>query len=683
MYRYIASIALLLLHIANVVFANDRQPAASVVVASPDEQVAIEVFLEDAGNDRSRAGYRVSFHDKVAVLPSRLGVELADGTTLGGDCAVEKVERRSFDETYNQFPGKRSRVRDHGVEAVISFRENTMPKRRWQFVARAYDDGVAFRYRFVKQKDDEKLELAAERTEFQLPGDPTTFAMMLPSFTTPHEEHYRRLRLSQLAADKLIGLPVLMELASVGWAAILEADLTDYAALYLTRAGDQRASLAAKLAPRPRQAKLAVRADLPHESPWRVMMIAADPRRFIESDLVLNLNKPNAIGDTSWIKPGKTTFPWWNGFYEENVPFRMGLNTDTAKYYIDSCAAAGIEFHSLDGLDNVAWYGGPIVPYQGADIVQGVAGLDLEEVIRHANSKGVRLRLWMNWKAAERHMDRAFPLYRRWGIQGVMVDFLDRDDQDISRFIHRLLKTAADNRLTVTIHNTKEPTGLERTYPNLLTTEGVRNLEFDKWDAAGISPTDDLMVPYTRMLAGPLDYHQGTLRGVPVAKFQARNAAPLVIGTPCHALASYVVYQNHLPMLADYPSAYRGHPALPFLVKCPVSWDDTRCLAGEPGEYVVVARRSGSNWYLGAMNGAQARELDLPLRFLAASRYRAEIFADDLEGTSPFRLVERVQEVTSADSLRIQLDAAGGYAAKLTLSLGDEPDRIRGIPIQE
>jgi alpha-glucosidase len=393
-------------------------------------------------------------------------------------------------------------------------------------------------------------------------------------------------------------------------------------------------------------------------------MIADKVERLVESDLVLNLNAPCAVGDTSWIHPGKTTFPWWNGFYETGVPFKMGLNTATAKYYIDFCAEAGIPYHSLDGLDNVAWYGGPIVPYEGADITRGIDGLDLREVLRYAASKGVKIRLWMHWKAAQTHMDRAFPLYRQWGVEGVMLDFMDRDDQEMVRFLRRALKAAADNRLTVTLHGVGEPTGLERTFPNLLTSEAVMNLEYDKWDALGVPPEHELTVPFTRMLAGPLDFHQGSLRGVPVDSFRPRNAAPLVMGTPCRMLASYVVLQNHLPMVADYPSAYRGHPALPVLVSIPTTWDDTRCLSGAVGEHVVIARRHGDDWWVGAMTDRKSREVTVPLDFLGAGRFRAESYRDDL--AAPSRMAVRKDVVTAGATLRATLAPAGGMLVHLS-----------------
>lgn len=582
---------------AGTIAAGDEPASTSrVVVTSPDDSVRVEVSLDGEGGQGPALRYSVSFRGRPVVLPSQLGIDLADGPPLGVGSIIEGVQRRSIDETYTQSPGKRRRVVNHCVEAVIALRERDAPARRWEVIVRAYDDGAAFRYRIPAQEGWTRLAVAGERTGFRLPDDAVAYALPLDSYTTSHEGRYRKTPAAAIPQRWLLGLPLLAELPGTGWVAVAEADLTDYAGLYLARNDGRDAGLAARLAPRPGEPQVAVRADLPHRSPWRVLMIGDKVERLVESDLVLNLNAPCAIADTSWIGPGKTTFPWWNGFHEENVPIKMGLNTETAKYYIDFCAEAGIPYHSLDGRDNVAWYGGPIVPYEGADITRGIEGLDLLEVLRYAKSRGVKIRLWMHWKAAEAHMERAFPLYHEWGVEGVMLDFMDRDDQEMVRFLRRALELAAANRLTVTLHGVGAPTGLERTYPNLLTSEAVLNQEYDKWDKLGVPPEHELTVPFTRMLAGPLDFHQGSLRGVPVGEFRPRNEAPLVMGTPCRMLASYVVLQNHLPMVADYPSAYRGHPATRVLAQIPATWDDTRCLAGAVGQYVVIARRHGGEW---------------------------------------------------------------------------------------
>ncbi len=641
-----------------------RDAPSSVAATSPDGRIRVEVALAGRGEGGPPPVYSISFRGRPVVLASRLGIDLAGGTALGRDSTIEQVRTQTINETYTQQPGKRSRVVNHCEETVVTLRERAEPARRWEVVLRAYDDGVAFRYRFPAQEGWERLAIAGERTQFRLPVAAVAYALPLDGYTTSHEARYQKKAVAEIPREWLLGLPMLAELPGAAWLAVAEANLTDYAGMYLAHDAGGDGVLACRLSPRPGEANVAVRAGLPHESPWRVFLIADKVERLVESDLVLNLNAPCALADTSWIRPGKTTFPWWNGFHEEKVPFEMGLNTATAKYYIDFCAEAGIPYHSLDGIKDTAWYGGPIVPYEGADITRGIEGLDLREVLRYAATKGVKIRLWMNWRAAEAHMERAFPLYREWGVEGVMLDFMDRDDQVMVNFLRRALETAAANRLTVTLHGVSAPTGLERTFPNLLTSEGVLNLEYDKWDQLGVPPEHELTVPFTRMLAGPLDFHQGSLRGVPVEAFRPRNEAPLVMGTPCRMLASYVVFQDHLPMVADYPSAYRGHPALPVLAAIPTTWDDTRCLAGKVGELAVIARRHGAEWWVGAMGGREPREVEVPLGFLGPGRFRAEIDRDDLVSAS--RIARRAENVAAGDVLRGSLAPAGGLLIHLS-----------------
>jgi alpha-glucosidase len=665
--------------------AEQAPPVASAV--SPDGRVRIELSIAGQGGNGGSPVYQVFFRDRQVVQPSKLGLVLADGSAFGCDTALESVRKRSINETYTQRPGKRSQVVDHCQEVVVRLREGTDPSRPWQITMRAYNEGVAVRYRIAERENagGKDIALAAEQTQFRLPAEALGHVLVLNGYKTPHEGRYQHVRIADIPPEKLIGLPLLAELPGIGWLAIMEANLSDYAGMYLAREEGQGGVLATRLSPWPDDPKVAVRATLPHDSPWRALMITDKLERLIESDLVLNLSAPCALADTAWIHPGKTTFPWWNGFFEASVPFPMGLNTETAKYYIDFCAEAKIPYHSLDGKDNTAWYGGPIVPYQGADITRGIKGLDLQEVLRYAASKGVRIRLWMHWQAAAAHMDRAFPLFHAWGVEGVMLDFMDRDDQEMVKFLHRAIETAARNKLTVTLHGVSAPTGLERTYPNLLTSESVMNLEYDKWDKKGVTPDHELTVVFTRMLAGPLDFHQGSLRGVPLERFQPRNEAPLVIGTPCRMLASYVVLQNHLPMVADYPSAYRGHPLLPVLAAIPTTWDDTRCLAGKVGELIVVARRWDSDWWVGAMGGRDEREVEVPLSFLAPGRYRLEIYRDDLK--SDHRFARATREGSPADVLRASLAPAGGLLIHITSSspsaFQDRPDPAQAVTALE
>ena len=637
------------------------EAAFPITAASPDGGVRIEFALRNMSDADNVPHYRVVFGNVEVVAPSRLGMDLEGGSSLGGSCEIVAVESRMIRDVFTQISGKRRNVVGHATETLVRLRETVAPKRTWEVVLRAYDDGAAFRYQFPKQDDWKTLAIAKERTEFRLPTEAKAFALPLNGFTTSYEQRYQTKVVKELPKDWLLGLPLLCELPKGEFVAITETNISEFAGMYLAPGGGR---LTATLSPLIDDPKIAVRAMLPHASPWRVVMLGDRVGRLVESDILLNLSEPCAIEDTSWIKTGKTTFPWWNGFYEEKVAFKPGLNTATAKHYIDFCAEAGIPYHSLDGVGNTAWYGGPITPWKGIAPMQGVEGLDVAEVLKHAKAKGVRIRLWMNWKAANAFMDKAFPLYREWGIEGIMLDFMDRDDQEMNRFIRKAVALAAENKLTVTLHGCPKPTGLERTYPNLLSHEGVMNLEYDKWDKIGITADHEVTVPFTRMLAGPLDFHQGSFRTVKPKDFKPRNDAPLVMGTPARTLASYVVYQNHLSMVADYPTAYRGHPATPVLAAIPTTWDDTKVLAAKVGESVVIARRSGTNWHIGAMTDDKARTLKVPLRFLGAEGYTVETWQDD--ATGEFGIARHTGKVTAGDQLTLTLDASGGVYVKLS-----------------
>ena len=638
--------------------------APPVSCRSPDGTLCIEFAVRPDGTADAVPHYRVRSGAADVVEWSRLGFDLAAGEQLGGPCEVVEVVTHSVRDEFAQFPGKRRAVVGVATETTVRLRETTPPNRRWEVVLRAYDDGVAFRYRFPAQKGWADLAIAAERTRFALPKGTRATALPLNGFTTSHEQRYQVKLAAEVPADWLLGLPLLLERPGGGWAAITEADVDEFAGMYLAPTAGAAGTLSARLSPLPREPKLAVKAALPHASPWRVVMVGDRAGRLIESDLVLNLSKPCAIPDTSWIKPGKTTFPWWNGYALDGVGFAPGQNTATHKHYLDFCAANGIEYHSLDGLDNVAWYGGTIVPYAGADPSKALPEIDLPEVVKYAKAKGVRLRFWMHWGAAEKHMAKAFPLYKAWGVEGVMLDFMDRDDQEMNRFLRKAVELAADNRLTITLHGVAPPTGLERTYPNLLNHEAVLNLEYNKWDERGCPPDHQVTVAFTRMLAGPLDFHQGSFRAVAPEAFKPRDKAPLVMGTPARTLSSYVVYQNHLPMVADSPSAYAGHPGLPVLVKIPTAWDDTRVAAESVGEFVAVARRHGEVWHVGAMTDRNARSVELPLAFLGPGKFAAELWLDDAR--AKHGLVRREVPATAADRLTVPLAASGGAYLKFT-----------------
>ncbi|HEX8201600.1 MAG TPA: glycoside hydrolase family 97 protein [Isosphaeraceae bacterium] len=637
-----------------------------LTLGSPDGRLRVTFRLGERGHPDFGVTYRGE-----PVATGTLGLEFAGSGPLREDLKVVGVRRQSRDETYAIPVGKASSARDRHYELIIALEEMAPPHRRLDLAFRAFDDGVAFRYVIPSQGPLTEFILADELTRLTFPGDPTAHALLLKNYTTPYENYYESLRVSAIGPKRLIGLPLLLvrEGGDSGrvWLAVTEANLTDYAGMYLSGIDGEPGTLAAKLSPLPRREDRAkVLGKAPHTSPWRALMIADDPGRLLESHLVFHLSDPPAIADTSWIKPGKTTFPWWNGYVLEGVDFEPGVNTATMKHYIDFCAEQGIPCHTLDGLD-IAWYGGPIHPKGPTDVTTAAPSIDLPEVLRYAKQKGVRLRLWMHWEALKPQIDEAFRLYERWGIEGVMVDFMDRDDQEMVRFYHEMAEKAAKHHLTLTLHGAYKPTGMERTWPNVLTYEAVLNQEYNKWQPPGVRgtpPEHNLDVAFVRMLAGPLDYHQGGMRSVLPEDYQFRDKAPPVQGTRGHQLAMYVVYQNHLPMMADHPAAYHGQPGLEFLTRGPTTWDETRVLHAEMGQCLVIARRNGVAWYLGGMTATEGRELALPLDFLGDGSFEAELYLDHPAG-GPNSVTRRKQAVSVAETLRVAIPRAGGFAARI------------------
>lgn len=653
----------------------EPQKQKEIQLASPDKKLRIHFALRDVADDKAVPSYRVLYRDKVVVEESTLGLEFAGTGPFRSELRIVKVTRREYDKTWRLSVGKSSTARDHYREAVFLLEERAKLKRRIALVLRAYDDGIAFRYRIPEQAGGFKI--TDEHSHFVLSDKCVAHALPLRGYTTPSEAYYTVVPLKKLKPGQLFGLPLLLKHPAGVWIAITEANLTDYAGMFLSRQaeasdkGGAASVLVTKLAPRPGQAKVKVETAAPHASPWRVLMIADEPGKLIESNLIVNLNEPCAIADTSWIKPGKVLFPWWNGYVVKGEKFKGGLNTATMKHYIDFCAESGIESFSLDGFRDQAWYGGRIQPKDSdklEDITTAIPEINLPEVLRHAKKKKVRLRIWMHWKPLKPQINRAFAVYEKWGIEGVMVDFLDRNDQEMVNFYHEVVKKAAKHHLTVNFHGAYKPTGLRRTYPNLLTREGVLNLEYNKFrNSKGSTPRHELLVPFTRMLAGPLDYHQGGFRHVVESEFKPQWIGPLVMGTRARTLASYVVYENHLPMVADYPAAYRGQTGLAFLKQVPVNWDETRVVNASVGEFITVVRRRGRDWYVGSMTDSAKRKLAIPLRFLPTGRYVAEIYADDPKADdAPAKVVRKKFLVTAADTISSKLSPAGGHVIRLT-----------------
>jgi alpha-glucosidase len=437
--------------------------------------------------------------------------------------------------------------------------------------------------------------------------------------------------------------------------------------MYLQRDADQGPSvLHSRLAPLPAGKAGCVTGRTPHASPWRVVLLADQAGQHIESNLLLCLNDPPK-GEYPWAEPGKSTWHWWNGTHEEGLPFHYGMNFETHKYYVDFCARHGITYHAVVA-DDQPWHvqsRASFAPDPGTDILRPRPELEFPKLLEYAKQRGVGIRLWVHWAALNERLEEAFAQYEAWGIRGLMVDFLDRDDQEMVQFCDRVMESAARHKLHIQFHGSYKPSGEQRTFPHLFNREGVLNLEYLKWSAA-CTPQHNVDVAYTRSLAGPTDYHLGGFRAVPPDQFKPHNINPNVLGSRCHHLALYVVYENPMPMVCDTPSSYEGQPGFEFLAKVPTTWDETRFVAGEAGEYVVVARRQDKTWYLGGINNNTRREIRVPFGFLGTGEYQACLLVDNsLSGDKPNTLRREEQKVTATSSVSVTMAPGGGFVGEV------------------
>ena len=621
-------------------------------VASPDGQLVLEL-LPGTG----QLQYRVTFRGQPVVNPSALGFDLQNQPPLGANLKLADTVPSTADETYTLLHGKSNPVRNHYNYILADFDETGRPGRRLSIEARAYDDGIAFRYIIPEQATMREVRIIREKTQFDMAKDGDTWPLVLASYRTPYEANYEHVPLGGIVPNWLVALPLLMNQPGTAYVAITEADIENYPGMYLAHpANGSGRLLEARLAPRADEPDLAAAGTTPLRTPWRVLMIADQPGRLIESNIIPNLNPPSAIADTSWIKPGKAAWDWWSGTYAKDVSFKPGMNTDTMKHYIDFAADAHLEYMLIDA----GW--APAAKEEMHDITRTVPEIDMPEILRYAASKGVKVWLWAHWTSVDRQMDEAFPMFEKWGVAGVKIDFMDRDDQWMVDWYHRVLKNAAAHHLMIDFHGAYKPDGTRRTWPNLMTREGVMGLEYSKWSGR-VTPAHNVILAYTRMLAGPMDYTPGGFRNVTRAAFEPRNVQPEVMATRAHELSLFVVFESAFEMVADYPGAYKDQPELPFLKAVPTVWDETRVLNGQVGEWITIARRHGQDWFLGSITDWTPRELDVPLDFLGNGRYTAEIYADAPDaGTQPAHTAISQQHVTRATTLHLKLASGGGCA---------------------
>jgi alpha-glucosidase len=644
-------------------------------IASPNGNARSTFEIRTAPSGNSNGGqlcYSIQFKDRAVLVPSPISLDFKNQPSLGASLLIRNVSRRAVDDTWQRVYGKRKQVHNRFNEMTLDLQETAAPNRPFQVIVRAYDDGIAFRY--VLSKEWGAFEMTAENTHFDFPNDATVWVANFGGFNSSQESEFKKSQLNQLASAAVFGCPLLAQIEPSLWTAISEADLTDWAGMYFTEAADQTNALRTALSPHPDETNIVVRSTAPRSSPWRVVMVGEQPGAFIESDILENLNPP-ATFDTSWIRPGKSAWDiWWSGAYAPELNFKLAMDTRSMKYFVDLAAEMGWQYQIVDW----GWYGPAFAP--GAkgttwavdpvgSITNIIPELDLHELISYAKSKNVKLILWLHWGAVDREMDTAFPTYEKWGIAGVKIDFMNRDDQYMVNFYERTAKKAAQHHLLVDFHGAYKPTGWHRTYPNVITREGVMGNEYNKWSAR-VTPEHTVTLPFTRGMLGGMDFTPGGFRQKTSETFRivgGDSPAPFVMGTRVHQLAMLVVYESGLQVLCDSPYNYRSSPAgTDFLKMVPTTWDDTKVVQGEVGKFITIARRSGKEWYLASMTGADGRTIDIPLTFLDKGKYEAEIWADAYEAADyPDRLMKQTRTVNAGDSLTARLAAGGGYIVRL------------------
>lgn len=629
----------------------------AITLSSPGNTITFSLRIT-----KDNVLYNVAFKNTPVIENAGIGLSFLESGEFRRNLKTGPTRFRKGEEKYELVVGKNRFVHDYYNELLIPLEEGNFPYRKINLLVRAFDDGLAFRYEFPQQQGQAAITITEENTSFQFSSDPQVLAMLFPHYTTSHETEYSNLRLSEIKEDTLIEMPAVFELPGKVYAAITEAGLVNYAGMYLSK---HRGVLVSKLSPLPGQTNIKVKATLPHKSPWRVILLSDRIGALLESNLLTSLNDPCKIKDISWIKPGKTTFPWWNGNVVPDTLNAPGNNFVTNQYYIDFCARNGIAYHSVVEYGLHQWYtddGTNFQPGPHADVTTPVPGLDMKEVCDYARTKGVGVRVWVHWAALYPKLDTAFAVFEKWGLQGMMVDFMDRDDQEMVNIQQEILEKAAQHKLHVQFHGAYKPTGMQRTWPNEFTREGTLNYEVNKWDKR-ITPDHDLDVVFTRMIAGSTDYHLGGFRAVPDSLFRVQYTRPLMLGTRCHLLAMYVVLENYLGMVCDYPAAYEGQPGFEFLKTVPTTWDETRVLDASLHNYIVMARRKGNDWFIGAINNHEARNITIPLDFLPAGKYKAIIYMDAKDAANvPDHLLKEERTVEASGTLSIQLAAGGGAA---------------------
>lgn len=617
--------------------------------------------------------YSITHNNDLILDKSAIALVLNDGTAYGIDSKLSKSSEKSFNKKIIAPIYKRETVEDTYNELTLQFKGN------YNVIFRAYNDGIAYRFVSTSKKP---FIVDNEIAEFNFPADQKAFinyanrtenTPLDQQFNNSFEQPYFNVLLSEWNKKRLGISPFVMEAVNGKKVAIVEADLMNYPGMFLYP-GEKTNSLKGVFAPYPKDIEQGghnmlqgiiksresyiAKYDGATEFPWRAIIVSERDSELADSDMVYKLATP-AQGDYSWVKPGKVAWDWWNDWNLYNVDFRAGINNETYKYYIDFASKYGIEYVILDE----GW-----AVNKQADLMQVIPQINLEELVAYGNSKNVGLILWAGYYALNRDIEGICKHYSEMGIKGFKVDFMDRDDQPMVDFHHRASEIAARYKLLIDFHGTYKPTGLQRTYPNVINFEGVNGLEQMKWSTTLDQVTYDVTIPFTRQLAGPMDYTQGAMRNATKNNYRSVYNEAMSQGTRCRQLAEYIIFESPLNMLCDSPSNYmKEEECTEFIATVPTVWDNTISLDGKVGEYVSIARKKGDTWYVGAMTNWNKREMTLDLSFLGNGNFKGEVFKDGINADRAAQDYKKETITIPADKkLRISMAPGGGYVVKIT-----------------
>lgn len=616
--------------------------AQKTAITSPDGRISMEVEYG------SKLSYQVRFESKTLIGLSPLGFELVGEKPLGDSLILtNKPDVKHGQEKWTPVvKNKHSEVSAEWNETILKFQEQGGNRRKMDLEVRVLNEGVAFRYHLY---DDHRLvtrEISRELTGFRIPETASAWIADCQSHVTSQEKEFVKTPVGAIKPEVVAALPLLVEVAPERWLAISEAYISNYPGFFV---GSKDGLFQTMLSPLPGNEKVKARFDDEITTPWRVILVGDNPGKFIESELIRTLNPPCAIEDPSWIQAGLSAWDhWWSGEVKMEMP--------VIKEYIDMAAEEGWPYMLVDWQ----WYGPFNTPK--ADITKPAPQIDMPEILRYAKEKGVRIWLWLYSSDVNRNdaYKEAFKLYQQWGIAGIKIDFMDRQDQYMVNWYRRIIEEAAKRQLMVDFHGAYKPDGIERTWPNMITREGVKGNEYNKW-SPGLTAEHNVKLAFTRMLAGPMDYTPGGFLNVKPSEHKGQQPA-IVPNTRCAELAKFVIYESPYTVVADHPKHILGQAGADFLKIVPAEWDDIRFLQGSPDSYIALTKRNGDKWFLGVMNDSQPRTITLDTSFLDEGPFTLTYWADGKQPTDVIRKTIRIQ---AGKPLKIRMESAGGYVAEI------------------